>query len=119
MLVRQPAAGLEQATKPLLHAGAQTPPPQVDPEAFCVKHCVPQPPQLAGSAAVGVSQPLIGFPSQLAWFAAQVGTQVLAVHTLVVVAALATHTVPHAPQLAASVAVEVSQPFLGFPSQLA
>jgi hypothetical protein len=66
MLVRQPAAGFEHAAKPSLQLGLQVPPPHVEPVAFCVLHWVPQPPQLFGSAAVGVSQPLFGLPSQLA-----------------------------------------------------
>jgi hypothetical protein len=60
----QPAVRLVQAPKPALHAGAQVLPPHVEPLAFTVKHLTLQAPQLFGSLAVGVSQPLFGLLSQ-------------------------------------------------------
>ena len=117
MLVRQPAAGFEQAAKPLLHVGAQVPPPQLVALAFCVLHCTPQAPQLTGSAAVGVSQPLPGLLSQSAWLAVHTGMHALPTQLLLLVK-LSAQVLLHAPQLALLVRVSISQPLVLLPSQL-
>jgi hypothetical protein len=117
MLVRQPAAGFEQAAKPLLQLGLHVPPLQVAPEAFAVWHFVPQAPQFVGSVAVGVSQPLLLLPSQLAWFARQTGLQ-LAPEQLLLEVWLSAQAKPQPPQLALLERSSVSQPLLLLPSQL-
>src|SRR5690349_6575935 len=75
---------------------------------------MPQPPQLA-LVLSGVSQPLLGLPSQSANPGAQVGTQTPALQA-VAPCALAQVT-PHAPQFDV-VLSWVSQPLPGMPSQL-
>jgi hypothetical protein len=64
MLSVQPAVGFVHAPKPALQVGLHAPVVHVEPLAFCVRHFTPQPPQLTGSLAVGVSQPLFGLLSQ-------------------------------------------------------
>lgn len=116
MLVRQPAAGFEQAAKPLLQLGLHVPPLQVAPEAFAVWHFVPQAPQFVGSVAVGVSQPLLLLPSQLLKkLCVQTGLQLPPEQ--VFVALVCWHTVPQPPQLLLSLANTTSQPLLLLPSQ--
>ena len=117
MLVEQPAAGFEHAAKPLLHVGAQVPPMQLVPLAFCVLHCTPQAPQLTGSVAVGVSQPLPGLLSQSARLAVHTGAHTLPTQLLLLVK-LSAHALPQAPQLALLLRVSLSQPLFLLPSQL-
>jgi len=76
----------------------------------------PQPPQLLGSPAINVSQPLAGLPSQLAkpaWQAAM--TQVPFEQALEAFGRL--QTCPQAPQLLGSFAMLVSQPSAYWPLQ--
>lgn len=64
VFVSQPLFGFEsQLLKVPLQTGVQTPAVQLV-EPFELVHVVPQPPQLLESAAVLVSQPFLGLPSQ-------------------------------------------------------
>jgi hypothetical protein len=79
-------------------------------------HATPQPPQLAASLRVRVSQPLAALPSQLAKPALQAVTaQAFAAQALVALAS--TQGRPQAPQLADEVASAVSQPSAATPLQ--
>ena len=115
VFVSQPVeALLSQLPKPELQApSVQTPPGHVS-AALARLHVTLQSPQSV-SVAVLRSQPLLGLPSQLLKFAAQVGTQAPAVHVVVPLALV--HCVPHVPQFDV-VFSEASQPLLCWLSQL-
>ena len=80
-----------------------------------VSHVSPQPPQLFGSVAMLVSQPLTGLPSQSEKPAAHTGVHALA--TQLVVPFAFEQTVPQLPQACTAVRRSVSQPFWTLPSQ--
>lgn len=91
----------------------QLPPTHVS-EAFARSHTTLQPPQSV-SVLMLFSQPLLGFPSQLAKSDAQVGVH--APDTQAVEPFAFEHVAPHAPQFAV-VESAISQPFEARPSQL-
>ena len=105
-----------QLAKPPLHAIWHAPPEHVG-AALAVEQAFPQVPQLSTLAEVPVSQPLAGFPSQLANPALQLESwQVPVEHDAVALFLL--HVTPQEPQ-SVSVRRLVSHPLLGLPSQLA
>jgi hypothetical protein len=114
MFLSQPFPGLpSQLAKPEEHTGAHAPDTHdVVPLAF--EHPAPQAPQLVVVLSAA-SHPLPARPSQLPKPAVQVNEHALPLHDDVAFGAL--HAVPQAPQLPTLVAVFVSQPFVGFPSQ--
>jgi hypothetical protein len=83
--------------------------------ALAPLHTEPQEPQLPTLTSVFVSQPLFGRPSQL--LKVPLHTGVHAPDTQLVVPFEFVHVTPQPPQLLELVAVFVSQPFLGLPSQ--
>jgi hypothetical protein len=83
--------------------------------AFAPLHTEPQEPQLPTLTSVFVSQPLFALPSQL--LKVPLHTGVHAPDTQLVVPFAFVHVTPQPPQLFEFVAVFVSQPFLGLPSQ--
>ena len=79
------------------------------------EHALPHRPQLA-VAVSDASHPLDASPSQSAYPVAQVNPHAPAAHVAVAFGASG-HARPHAPQLAALVAVLVSHPLVASPSQ--
>src|SRR5262249_18270351 len=105
-----------QSPQPVLQVGAHFPAVHATPPCGFVQ-TVPQAPQLATVVFRFASQPLDGSLSQLP----KPALHVPSVHTppgQVSVAFARLHTAPQPPQLL-RVVVLVSQPFAGFPSQLA
>lgn len=103
----------EQLVSPVPHVAAHAPIEQTWPPT----HGVPHAPQLFTSAAVLVSHPFAGFPSQSAKPGSQAPrAQVPALHSASALAYW--QRTPHPPQLLTSLAlVAVSQPFDAMPSQ--
>lgn len=85
-------------------------------QACPVAQRVPQRPQCAVSLVVATSQPLSALPSQSANPAAQLATAHAPARQLAVVLGNE-HARPHAPQFAASVASDASQPLAALRSQ--
>jgi hypothetical protein len=114
MFLSQPLAGFpSQLAKPAEQVGEQAPDEQVV-VPFAFVHPAPHVPQFVVVLS-GASHPFGARPSQLPKPVLQVNEQALPLHDETALAAL--QTVPHAPQLLAFVAVFVSQPFAGLPSQ--
>jgi hypothetical protein len=113
----QPFAALpSQLPKPTLHAPSTHADAEQLAPAFANEQALPHAPQLVAVLVRFVSHPFVGSPSQLPQPAVHVGTHAPAVH-VVVPCALA-QAVPQAPQLVTVVFRFVSQPFVGFESQL-
>ena len=114
MFLSHPSLGFPlQLAKPAEHTGAHAPETHdVVPLVFV--HPAAHAPQLVVVLS-GASHPLGARPSQLPKPAVHVNEQVPPLHDDVAFGAL--QVVPQAPQLPTLVAVFVSQPFVGFPSQ--
>jgi hypothetical protein len=105
-----------QLPKPPLQVSEQDPRLQ-EALALAPLQTEPQAPQLPRLTSVFVSQPLFGLPSQFLKLPLQTGVHTP--ETQLVLPLEFVQVVPHPPQLLESVAVLVSQPFFGLPSQSA
>ncbi len=115
----QPLAGLlSQSAKPALHAPTAHRPAAQSGVAFCAEHALRHAPQFAALVPRSVSHPLAGLPSQSPHPSSQVvNPQRPSRHTPV--ACIGAQAMPHPPQWARLVSVEVSQPFEAVMSQSA
>jgi len=113
----QPLATLpSQLSQPALQEAMPQVEPEQDEVALAAKQALPQAPQLVTLVVVSISQPLAALPSQLA----QPALQDPIPHTApeqAGVALAAVQTMPHAPQLPASVSRLDSQPSITFKLQ--
>jgi hypothetical protein len=108
------AASPSQLPQPLSHVPTRHAPVVQAPTACAGAHASAHPPQSV-NVRMFVSQPFDGFPSQLAYAAAHVGTHAPFMHVCVPFAFV--HPAPHEPQFVV-VFSGASQPFEGLASQL-
>ena len=112
VLISQPSESLSllQSPKPALQVPLHRPPPQLMSDMLLLEHMTLQPPQLAGSTPVWISQPSVRLLLlQSTYPERQVPEQLPVVQVSVAMPATE-QAVPQPPQLFGSLPVAISQP---------